>query len=354
MTEVECNLKLDEYLNRGFDKILKGAMRATLQNSKESIFLVRYSFFAMKASSIRNTYGQMGKHIPPFLIAGITEEESREKKSELSKEEWGRIFKEANDLGIGLISLTGDDPFLRKDVIYEAALHKSIVFPILTKAQTLQEYIGLLDENRNLVPVLYAKEDEDDRNEVLQEEKLIEKMKMLQEKSLFYGVAITVKKDNIQEVTKEEYVDRLRQLGCCFVLYLEYIPYKKQMKNLSPNQEDRKLFKERLEQLKQKKKDMLYLALPGEEKEYGGCLAAGRGFFYLTSEGNAAPCAFSPYGDMNIKDHSVLEILDCPLFERLRNAAHLMENHEGNCVLLQEDFEKEHLLQETGTMESEL
>lgn len=234
---MKSNLKLDEYLNTGINELVKGAMRATLQNQKESIFLARYSFSAMKASSIRNTYGQMGKHIPPFLIAGITDRtyfssnqasdgetilESEEKAHrELSKEEWRKVFKEAGDIGIGLISLTGKEPLVRREVIEEAALHRSIIFPILTKGNFLLDYLDLLDNNRNLVPILLIDEEEKQEaqdKELANEKKkennrekedrisLEEQMEALQKREIYFGVAITVKHGDAEKVTAQEYL----------------------------------------------------------------------------------------------------------------------------------------------------
>lgn len=52
----------------------------------------------------------------------------------------------------------------------------------------------------------------------------------------------------------------------------------------------------------------------GDEKSYGGCVAAGRGFFHINSHGGAEPCLFSPYSDINVRDTSLWEALKSKLF----------------------------------------
>lgn len=375
MTTLKSNLKLDEYLNTGINKLVKGAMRATLQNQKESIFLARYSFSAMKANSIRNTYGQMGKHIPPFLIAGITDRtyfssnqvsdggiiSKAEEKAcgELSKEGWRKVFKEASDLGIGLIALTGKEPLVRRDVIEEAALHRSIIFPILTKGNTLLDYLDLLDDNRNLVPILLADEEErqkaqykegaDQKKKENNREKesrlsLDEQMEALKKRQIYFGVAVTVKHGDIKKVTNKEYLEAFRKKGCGVIVYLEYVPYREETKIFAPVAEERVWFQNRVNELREEKNSMIYLSLPGDEKEYGGCLAAGRGFFYLTPEGKAEPCPYSPYSDVSVRDHSLLDILDSPLFKRLRECQGLMVNHKGDCIVFEREQAERKLL----------
>jgi MoaA/NifB/PqqE/SkfB family radical SAM enzyme len=79
--------------------------------------------------------------------------------------------------------------------------------------------------------------------------------------------------------------------------------------------------------------DVIFISFPGDEKATGGCLAAGRGFFHINPEGKAEPCPFSPYSDTNVKDLSLLEALDSPLFQKLNNSGLLLQEHTGGCVL---------------------
>ena len=40
-----------------------------------------------------------------------------------------------------------------------------------------------------------------------------------------------------------------------------------------------------------------------------GCIAGGRHYFHINSNGDCEPCAFVHYSNVNIKEHSVLEAL---------------------------------------------
>jgi len=77
----------------------------------------------------------------------------------------------------------------------------------------------------------------------------------------------------------------------------------------------------------------VFVAVPWDEEEQGGCLAAGRGFVHISASGDLEPCPFAPYSDTNL--------LHFPLEQALRSRfLHLMrENHamfaetSGGCAL---------------------
>ena len=81
--------------------------------------------------------------------------------------------------------------------------------------------------------------------------------------------------------------------------------------------------------------DMLFISFPGDELEAGGCLAAGRGFFHINSKGDAEPCPFSPYSDINVRNASLRDALKSKLFTALREDSLLTKEHVGGCVLFE-------------------
>ena len=89
---------------------------------------------------------------------------------------------------------------------------------------------------------------------------------------------------------------------------------------------------------------MVYIAFPGDEKNSGGCVAAGRGFFHINSHGGAEPCPFSPYSDINVRDSSLRAALKSPLFQALQAEGVLLEDHPGGCVLHEKRAQVESLL----------
>ncbi len=63
---------IQEYMTAGVENVLKNAMKVTLSNPAQSIFMTRFAMAAKPASAKRKKSEEAGEHIPAFLIASIT------------------------------------------------------------------------------------------------------------------------------------------------------------------------------------------------------------------------------------------------------------------------------------------
>lgn len=354
---------LGEYLSNGVERIVKGIMKASLKNPKQSLFLLQYSKDSKDARTLRQQKQKEGKNIPPFLIASITnqcnlhckgcyaranhscQDGISESNGILSTENWSHIFTQASDLGIGFILLAGGEPLMRKEVVIEAGKHRKILFPIFTNGTMInEEYIKLYSTNRNLIPILSIegqKAATDERRGLGVYEKLCDTMQSLHNHGILFGASVTVNQSNVTEVISESYIQDLAQRGCKGVVFVEYVPVDPSTKGLALDDDMRQYMLNQINELRQKKQEMLLIAFPGDEKSSGGCLAAGRGFFHINAYGGAEPCPFSPYSDTSLKEVTLEEALRSPLFLRLQENGNLEQEHIGGCVL----FEQKDLVQ---------
>jgi MoaA/NifB/PqqE/SkfB family radical SAM enzyme len=340
-------INLEKYLNNGIKILVKDALKHTAKNPKETAFLFYFLISAKKAEKLRHKAEKNGEHIPSFLIASITSRcnlncsgcynRARGESpniTEMSREEWGRIFKEAAEIGISVILLTGGEPLMRIDVLEEAALYPSLLFPVFTNGTMLDAaFVKLFEEHRNLVPIISIEGDEaftDNRRGQGIYAGAMCAMEKLKEQNLLFGVSMTVTSKNIKSVTSEETISMLESMGGKITIFVEYVPFANQ--NLVLDDNERLFLEERITELKKKKK-MILISFPGDEKISGGCLATGRGFFHISANGNAEPCPFSPYSDTNIKSVPLRDALRSPLFTKLRNDNTLLADHKGGCVL---------------------
>ena len=166
----------------------------------------------------------------------------------------------------------------------------------------------------------------------------------MKKKNIIFGTSLTFTNNNIHSLISREFIDKLHDFGCKVVFFIEYVPINGETKGIAPSDAERELLLDNIECLRKEYKDMLFMSFPGDEKESGGCLAAGRGFFHINSHGGAEPCPASPYSDINVKDTSLLEALNSKLFKSLREGDILMDEHEGGCVLFEHREEVEKLL----------
>ncbi len=356
---------LERYLSRGVEAIVKRAIRATLKNPKESIFISKYALASKKATNLRRKAKDQGENIPPFLIASITSRcnlhcagcysrannqcKDHEGIDQLNAEEWLRIFREAQELGIGFILLAGGEPMLRRDVIEVAGKIPNIIFPIFTNGTMFNEsYMKLFDDRRNLIPVFSIegyRDNTDGRRGFGVYNRVINAMEQMKQNHLLYGASVTVTKENIKEVTSDAFIKELINYECKVLFYIEYVPVTEETIPLAPEQEERDFMNEKLGVLREKYEDIIFISFPGDEKSSGGCLAAGRGFFHINPTGCAEPCPFSPYSDVNLKNISLLEALHSNLFLKLQQENILIEDHKGGCVLFEKKEVVEKLLE---------
>lgn len=363
------NFHLESYLSNGVENIVKGIMKASLKNPMTSIYMLQYVKESKKARKLREHSEEKGEHIPPFLIASITnkcnlhckgcyaranhscvDHETKGMPELLTAEKWKDIFEQAANLGVGFILLAGGEPFVRKDVLMAAGEEKRLLFPIFTNGTMIdKDYLELLSKKRNLIPILSIEGNQkttDDRRGEGIYLKLQEIMKLLHNRGILFGASVTVNKNNRKEVLSAEFIQNLTVSGCKALIYVEYVPMDQESRELALDDLDREEMTLKLNELRMSNQEMLFIAFPGDEKSSGGCLAAGRGFFHINSYGGAEPCPFSPYSDTSLTDTSLKEALNSPLFMKLQNDGNLLQEHIGGCVLFEQADQVKKMLTE--------
>ncbi|MCD2492601.1 radical SAM protein [Lacrimispora sp. NSJ-141] len=349
--------RLERYLTSGVERLVKEITEASDRFSPERIFMVKYALAVKKAGKRREKAEKMGEHIPPFLIASITErcnlhcrgcyaranhacggqEDGGEMLRELTKKQWGNIFSQAVDLGVSFILLAGGEPLVRRDVLEEAARHESIMFPVFTNGTLLDTECGeAFASGKNLIPILSmegGQETTDLRRGTGIYSHLVQLMEGLKEQKKIFGVSVTVTCRNLEEVMSNAFIQDIKERGCRAVIFVEYVPVEKGTSELAPGEEERCRMDETVQRLRKKYEDMIFISFPGDEKASGGCLAAGRGFFHINARGGAEPCPFAPYSDTDLLHTSLRDALGSPLFQRLRTEGILEKDHKGGCVL---------------------
>ena len=355
---------IGEYMTKGVENIVKNAIKATLKNPAESIFMAKFALASKEASKRRAALDKEGEHIPAFLIASITSNcnlhcagcysranhacSDEAPVKQLDGSDWKKIFDEAEELGVSFILLAGGEPMIRMDVIEEASKKQNIFFPIFTNGTLMNDaYISLFTKARNLFPVISIEgleEKTDDRRGRGVYTKVLNSMSKLQANGILFGASITVTSENIDEVYSEDFITRLQDMGAKAVFYVEYVPVSEETKHLAPDDALRDKMASRLALIREQYSEMVFVSFPGDEKSSGGCVAAGRGFFHINSHGGAEPCPFSPYSDINVKDTSLREAMHSKLFMALQENGVLMEDHSGGCILFEKKSQVEDLL----------
>ena len=355
---------IQAYMTKGVENIVKNAIKATLTNPEESLFMARFAAATKKASKKRAEAEAQGEHVPAFLIASITSScnlhcagcysranhacEDSKPVDQLTTADWEEIFDEAEELGISFILLAGGEPMLRRDVIETAGKKQNILFPVFTNGTMIDDrYLDLLKHSRNLLPVISIEgreEKTDLRRGAGVYAKATAAMERMQKNKVLFGASVTVTTENLEEVMSDAFLTKLEERGCKAVFFVEFVPVTEEARHLAPGEVERDYMTRRLRTVREDHPEMVFVSFPGDEKSSGGCVAAGRGFFHVNSHGGAEPCPFSPYSDVNVRELSLRGALHSPLFQALQSTGALLEDHAGGCILFEKREEVERIL----------
>lgn len=354
---MEKNMNLNEYMEQGISRLIKTVGRYYLNNPNGIAFLAKTAPKIRKSAKLRRRHEAEGTHVPPMIIASITSRCnlhctgcysratggcSDNATRDLVAAEWEKILAEASGLGVSFVLMAGGEPLMRRDIIETAATFPSMVFPIFTNGTMIDEaYIKLFEERRNLIPVFSiegGREMTDMRRGSGAYDTVMKVLTRFNKAKILYGVSITVTSENMDIVTHHSFVKQLREDGCGLVFFVEYVPVEPGTEALMLDETGIKAVQQAVSGLRDSFKDLLVVSFPGDEQAMGGCLASGRGFFHINSNGGAEPCPFSPHSQLNLRNDSIQSVLRSGYFARLRDIA-ASTPHTGGCTLFGKEAE---------------
>ncbi|HEX3029491.1 MAG TPA: radical SAM protein, partial [Clostridia bacterium] len=305
-----------DILDNSIKTLFSNALKIMLENPSYASFMMKTAAWQRKASKIRLKWEREGIHVPPFLITSITDKcnlkckgcyAQAHRKANANEMDINRIrdlFGEASELGISIILIAGGEPLVRKEILKAANEFPKIVFPIFTNGLLIDEdMIKQFKKQKNTVPVISLEGYEnntDERRGTGVHEGVSKAIRSLGEKNIFFGVSITVTRSNYDAVMSDEFVHELVEQGCKLFFYVEYVPVNESTEELVITDYQRSKIVSLTDRM-QSNFQALFIAFPGDEEKFGGCLAAGRGFVHIDPAGNIEPCPFSPFSDANIQ-----------------------------------------------------
>jgi len=250
-----------------------------------------------------------------------------------------RIIREGKELGIYMYIYSGGEPLVRKDdLIRLAEEHSDCSFLAFTNATLVdEEFAKKLGEFGNFglaISVEGYEEDTDMRRGKGTYKKVMEAMDLLKKEGVIFGFSTCYHRYNTEIVADEEYVDFLVDKGCMFGWYFTYMPIGKDaVTDLLITPEQRKYMYYQIRDLRTKKP--IFLIDFWNDGEYvNGCIAGGRNYLHINANGDVEPCAFVHYSNVNIKDVSLIEALQSPLFMEYKKNQPFNENHLRPCPIL--------------------
>ena len=261
-------------------------------------------------------------------------------KLNLSFEEIDSIITQGKEMGVYMYIYTGGEPLVRKaDLIRLCEKHADCIFLCFTNATLIDEaFADDMLRVGNFVPAISLEGNEHDTDSRRGQgvyQKVIRAMKLLRDRKLLYGISSCYTSVNWESITSEEYYQSLIDLGAYFIWYFHYMPVGNDAApELLPTPEQRKAVMERIRHLRATK-PLFAMDFQNDAEYVGGCIAGGRRYLHINANGDVDPCVFIHYSNANIRQCTLLEALQSPLFMAYHDGQPFNDNMFRPCPMLE-------------------
>lgn len=283
-------------------------------------------------------------------------------KHNLTYEDMDKIITQGKELGIYLYMMTGGEPLVRKkDILRLAEEHNDVELSIYTNSTLIDEEfckeVVRLGNITFQLSIEGTPETNDERRGDGHYESVMKAMDLLKQHGILFGTSICYTRNNVEAVTSDEFLQMLADKGARFGFYFHYMPVgNNAVPELMPTLEQRKYMIDRIRYVRSDKCNIPFFPMDFQNDggAVGGCIAGGRNYFHINSAGDAEPCVFIHYSNANIHDHSILEILQSPLFMEYRKGQPFNRNHLRPCPMLENPEILQELVHKTNAHSTDL
>lgn len=271
----------------------------------------------------------------------------------LSYDELNDIVKQGKELGTYVYLFTGGEPLVRKaDIIRLCEENSDCVFSTFTNGTLIDE--AFADEMlrvKNFIPAISIEgfeEATDGRRGQGTYQKIMNAMTILKNKKLPFGISCCYTSANADNIGSEEYFDYMIELGAKFAWFFTYMPVGKgAVPELMATAEQREMMYHNIRKYRSTKP--LFTVDFWNDGEYvGGCIAGGRSYLHINANGDIEPCAFMHYSDSNIREKTLLEAYQSPLFMGYHDNQPWNDNMLRPCPVLDNPGRLTEVVEKTG------
>ena len=277
----------------------------------------------------------------------------------LTFEEIDSIVTQGKELGVYFYIYTGGEPLVRKnDLIRICEKHNDCVFLSFTNGTLIDEkFAQEMLRVKNFVPAISLEGDElatDGRRGNGVYQKVVRAMRILREHKLVYGISSCYTSMNYDSISSEEYWNQLIDLGAYFIWYFHYMPVGNDASpDLLPTAEQRAEVYHRIRRMRLEK-PLFAMDFQNDAEYVGGCVAGGRRYLHINANGDTDPCVFIHYSNTNIRENTLLQCLQSPIFQAYHDNQPFNENMLRPCPMLENPEILRKLVAETGAHSTDL
>ena len=274
-------------------------------------------------------------------------------KLNLTFDEIDDIIRQGKEMGTYFYIYTGGEPLVRKkDLIRLCETHSDCQFLCFTNATLIDEaFAGEMLRVGNFIPAISLEGDEastDSRRGKGTYQKVMAATALLKRKRLPFGFSCCYTSANYESISSESFYDKMIDLGGLFVWYFHYMPVGNDaVPELLPTPEQRVGMYHRIRDYRTRK-PIFAMDFQNDAEYVGGCIAGGRRYLHINADGDVDPCVFIHYSDSNIRQKTLLEALQSPLFMAYHDGQPFNRNMLRPCPMLENPEKLRKMVADTG------
>lgn len=280
-------------------------------------------------------------------------------KLNLSFEELDSIITQGKELGMNFFLFSGGEPLVRKnDIIRLCEKHNDSVFSAFTNGTLIdEEFASEMLRVKNFVPAISVEGFEkatDFRRGEGTFSKVVNAMRILKAHKLPFGISCCYTSKNVDVIGSDEYFDWMIEMGAKFCWLFTFMPVGVgSPTELMVTAEQRKKMYETIREFR-KTKPIWTMDFWNDGEYVEGCVAGGRYYLHVNANGDMEPCAFIHYSDSNIREKTLLQALQSPLFQSYKAHQPYNRNHLRPCPLLDNYGKLAEVVKESGAYSTDL
>jgi MoaA/NifB/PqqE/SkfB family radical SAM enzyme len=245
------------------------------------------------------------------------------KEGELSEGEIDDLIRQSRQFGGYFTVISGGEPYLLSDMWLRLfRKYNDMYFLTYTNGTLLDERtVKALARLGNVAPGISVegfKGETDRRRGAGVFETVEAAVERLRRHGVIYGLSVTYTRENVEVITRDDFVEYWLDRGALFAWYFMFMPVGKDpVLDLVPTPEQRVYCGQRVTELR-RKYPILLADFWNDGPAAGGCLAGARTYLHILNSGRIEPCVFAHFGVDNIREKRVLEAANSPFFKAIR------------------------------------
>jgi MoaA/NifB/PqqE/SkfB family radical SAM enzyme len=266
-----------------------------------------------------------------------------------------KIMREARELGVRFITLTGGEPFAHPQLLDLVAEFPDLVFMSYTNGTLIHDDVAdRLAELGNLLPAFSVEgfeEHTDARRGKGVHRKIVAAMERLKERGVLFGISATPTRHNVDLLCSDAFLDAYIARGAGFVWMFSYIPVGRDPDlDLMPTPAQRNQVRQTTNHWRLTR-PVFVGDFWNDGPTCGGCLSASRHAF-IAPDGKVQPCTFVHFYTHDLQTSSLAEVFESPFFRGIRSAQPYHENLLRPCKIIDHPTVLRRLVAEHGAKPS--